>query len=363
VDSSLVTALMQSISSSPINTFTVGFDEKKFNEANYAKSVANFLGTKHNELIMDSSEALNVIPSLANVYDEPFADASQIPTLLISSYAKTKVTVALSGDGGDELLGGYRRHTMMPSLWKKISSIPKPARKLMASGMQVFSEELLDHMFPGAPHFGQGVHKFSSIMAVDSSEEIYKSIISRFKNPESIVTQGREPFLKNLNSSFFPKDLDITESVIYADTIGYLPNDILTKVDRATMSVSLESRAPLLDYNLMKFCWSLPLKYKIRNGQGKWLMRQVLARYVPQNLFERPKMGFSVPISDWLRGPLKEWCDDLINEKKLSQDGILNSDKVVDLWEHHQSGKKNYSEQLWSILMFIQWKERWASKH
>lgn len=367
VDSSIVTALMQANSISPIKTFSIGFSEQEYNEAEHAKAVAKYLGTDHTELYVSSSEALDVIPRLATMFDEPFSDSSQIPTYLVSSMAKHHVTVALSGDGGDELFAGYNRHFRAKSIWKCISFLPLPMRKWVSEVMLMVPPQrwnqlyrVLTPIIPAHLQFNlpdNKMQKFAEVLAVENPESMYRSLVSHWKDPENIVLGGTEPINILTDSSQFASLSDFENKMMFQDMVSYLPDDILTKVDRAAMAVSLETRVPMLDHRLVEFAWQLPIHMKIRNGEGKWLLKQLLYKYVPNTLIDRPKMGFGVPIDLWLRGPLRDWAESLLNENRLQQEGYLNPAPIRKKWEEHLSGKRNWQHHIWDVLMFQQWLE------
>lgn len=365
LDSSIVVAMMQKQSSRPIQSFTIGFDEQGFNEANHARKIANYLGTKHTELYVSEKNAIDIIPRLHQIYDEPFADSSQIPTVLLSELASQHVTVSLSGDGGDELFGGYNRYVWGASIWRKIHWLPKSMRTALAGLLVSIPPAAWDHVINGLNIFlpnrfcystpGDKLHKLAEILAVKSPDEIYYGLVQHWKDTKNIVVGLNESgtILPSLNSSFDSSDLE--HQMMYMDSISYLPDDILVKVDRAAMSTSLETRVPFLDHRLVEFAWSLPLSMKIREGQGKWLVRQVLDRYVPRKLIERPKAGFTIPLDAWMRGPLKLWVDELLNESSLHEQGYLNPIPIRKMWKEHLSGKRNWSYHLWDVLMFQSW--------
>lgn len=364
VDSSVVVALMQSQSSRKVNTFSIGFEAKEFNEAEHARAVAKHLKTDHFDMYVTERDALNVIEHLPQIYDEPFADSSQIPTYLVSEIAKQKVTVALSGDAGDELFGGYNRYSMTANWWSKLSKVPLPVRSLLKSAIETISPNLwnasLGRLVTGnnpQVNLGDKLHKGAKVLTSRSIDELYTRLISNIDLNENWlaedkVLEPKMPILSGLDK------LNPIEKMMVRDLIGYLPTDILTKVDRAAMAVSLETRVPFLDPDVIEFSASLPLDFKIRNGVSKWVLREVLYRYVPKNLIERPKMGFGVPLDTWLRGPLRDWAEVLLNEKRLQEEGFFNASLVRSKWLEHLSGKRNWHHQLWSVLMFQAWLEK-----
>ncbi len=367
IDSSTVVALMQAQSDRPIKTFTIGFHEAGYDEAKHAAAVAKHLGTEHHELYLASSEAQAIIPDIPNWCDEPFADVSQIPTYLVSRLARQQVTVSLSGDGGDELFAGYNRYFVGQKLWPRLKVLPYWLRFLSAQGIRQFSPNQWDQFAKILPNrlrprlVGDKAHKLADILAVPNARTFYKNLVSYWEEPANLVLGGNEPVLYpwNFESTFGHSD-DFVESMQMMDTLTYLPDDILTKVDRASMAVSLEARVPLLDHRVVEFAYGLPMDVKIRNGQGKWLLRQVLNKYVPNRLIDRPKMGFGVPIDQWLRGPLREWAENLLSLQRLESEGILNPGPICQRWREHLSGQRNWQYSLWGVLMFQAWQERWA---
>jgi asparagine synthase (glutamine-hydrolysing) len=365
VDSSLIVALMQTQSSVPVKTFTIGFDEKNYNEAVFARAVAGHLKTDHTELYVSADDARAVIPKLPALYDEPFSDSSQIPTFLVAQLARQSVTVSLSGDGGDELFAGYERYQWM----RKITGFTSLMNGSMAgAGSRLLNWSASDSFngfwkILGSNRVGGGTQrtrdrmvKLSEVFKHQPDEQIYKELLSHWKNPDQVVRKGHEPQTILLDRSRWPAFRNFTETMMYLDMMTYLPDDILVKVDRASMGVSLEARAPLLDdHRVIEFAWRLPMAMKYRNGQSKWILRQVLYRHVPRKLIERPKMGFGVPIDSWLRGPLKNWADSLLEENRLTRQGYLNPIPIRQKWTDHLSGKNNWQYYLWDILMFQSW--------
>lgn len=363
IDSSTIVALMQAQSSRPVKTFTIGFDNRGYNEAEHAKAVARHLGTEHTELYVTPKQAMEVIPRLPGLYCEPFADSSQIPTFLVSQLAKQHVTVSLSGDAGDELFCGYNRYQLTASLWGKISLVPSPLREIAARGITALSPATWDrlaHYIPGTGRLrllGDKLHKGAGVLSSRTVDELYLGMVSLLRNPSEWVIGGQEPatHLTGLRPEL--SGLNAVEQMMALDAISYLPDDILVKVDRAAMGVSLESRVPFLDHRLVEFAWSLPLHYKLRDGQTKWPLRQVLYRHVPRELIERPKMGFGVPLHDWLRGPLRDWAENLLGEDRLRREGFFYPAPVRAMWAEHLSGSRNWANHLWGVLMFQAWQE------
>lgn len=365
IDSSTIVALMQAQTNQPIKTFTIGFNEKRYNEAAHAKAIAMHLGTEHTELYVSPRKALDVIPKLPRLYDEPFSDSSQIPTFLVSEMTRQHVTVSLSGDAGDELFGGYNRYFWAKNIWNKIGYMPMPMRKMAVKGINKFSPELLNQLLGSIFRYlpsrfrvtnpGDKAHKLAEILDASGSDEIYWRLVSHWKQPSDVVVGAVEPETVLTNKVNWPKLNNLEYRMMYLDSMSYLPDDILTKVDRAAMGVSLETRIPFLDHRLIEYAWSLPLSMKIRNGQGKWLLRQLLYKYVPKKLIERPKMGFGIPIDSWLRGPLREWAEELLKESRLKQEGFFNPKLIRKKWLEHLSGQRNWQYHLWDVLMFQAW--------
>jgi asparagine synthase (glutamine-hydrolysing) len=370
IDSSTIVALMQSQNDNAVNTFSIGFHEQEFNEAIYAKKVAKHLGTNHTELYVTPQEAMDVIPKLSLMYDEPFADSSQIPTHLISVLARKHVTVSLSGDGGDELFAGYNRYFIADRLWKLTGRIPNVLKNKTADLMDVISSAIVQRLFGKiegilSPRMkvslpAEKFYKLArSLRATSSPQAIYKRIVSIIHSPEQLLISGNELKTKVDAEALWREIDDIILTMMYLDIKTYHPDDILQKVDRASMNVSLENRVPYLDHDLMEFIISLPLAMKIRNGSSKWILRQVLYRYVPQDLIERPKMGFAVPVGDWIKGPMRNWASKLISQKRMDNEGYFNKDAVGKMWRQHLSGRYNRTHELWNILMFQAWLESW----
>jgi asparagine synthase (glutamine-hydrolysing) len=364
IDSSTVVSIMQSLSSKPIKTFTIGFEDKAYDEANNAKLIAKHLGTDHHELYVKPQDIIDLIPLLPDLYDEPFSDASQIPTYLVSKLAKEKVTVSLSGDGGDELFCGYNRYHITEKYWGVIMKLPLFIRKLFSFLLLSipinFWNKLENISFFSKKYNNISIKLNKGVRVIVSNNlyELYDNLLSNWKITDKLVRGTQNIFRQDLNSSKDLERLSSVEKMMLWDMQSYLPNDILVKLDRASMGVSLEGRAPFLDHNIVKFAWRVPAKYKFKNNKGKWLLRQVLYKYIPKELTDRPKSGFTLPLSDWLRGPLKDWAESLINKERLDDEGILNSKIVSKRWHEHQSGNNDWSNQLWSILMFQLWLEK-----
>ena len=366
VDSSSVVAIMQKLSPRPVRTFTIGFHEDDYNEAGHAKSVARHLGTDHTELYVTPKETMDVIPRLPAIYDEPFADSSQIPTFLISALARKDVTVALSGDGGDELFGGYDRYLLTMGFWDRITDIPLPLRGAAARALRMVPAPTWTKLGAAAggllpramrmSRLGDKVHKGASMLSSETLDELYDGMLSPWRDPSVVVIGASADRASSMSGTARLGTLDGVERMMAQDMLGYLANDILVKVDRAAMSVSLETRVPLLDPKLVEFAWRLPLKFKIRGTTTKWLLRQVLYRHVPRELIERPKMGFGVPLDGWMRGPLRDWVEALIDERSLREGGFFHPKIVRKAWQEHLAGRANQFK-LWSVLMFQSWLE------
>lgn len=359
IDSSTVVALMQAQSSRPVRTFSIGFHEEGYNEAVHAKAVARHLGTDHTELYVTPEQALAVIPKLPSLYSEPFADSSQIPTFLVSQLARQHVTVSLSGDGGDELFCGYTRYQMTAGLWGKVSRLPRPLRQLLAGFISAVPPRAWDRLFGVLPlsRVGDKLHKGAALLGSRTVEDLYQGMVSHWNDPASVVLGATEPATVLTEAVPALQHLGDVERMMALDMLSYLPDDILVKVDRAAMGVSLETRVPFLDHRLLEFAWSLPLDYKLRGGVTKWPLRQVLYRHVPRELIERPKMGFGVPIDNWLRGPLRDWAESLLAESRLRSEGFFNPEQIRQKWTEHLSGRRNWQYHLWDVLIFQAWLE------
>jgi asparagine synthase (glutamine-hydrolysing) len=366
IDSSAVVALMQAQSNRPIQTFTIGFHESGYDEAKHAKKVAHHLGTDHTEFYVTPQEAQAVIPRLPTLYDEPFSDSSQIPTFLVSGLARRHVTVSLSGDGGDELFGGYNRYSWVQKITSATGWMPGAFRNMGSAILRrippvAWDSFLSNQLIP--PRWrvsepGEKIRKISEILSARSPEAIYLDLISHWKNPSAVVRESAEYPTLVTHRDAWAQLPDFTSWMMYMDLVSYLPDDILVKLDRASMGVSLESRVPYLDdHRVVEFAWRLPLQMKIRRGQGKWLLRQVLYQYVPDWMVERPKKGFGIPIDAWLRGPLREWAEALLDEQRLIDEGFLNPTPIQQKWQEHLAGKHNWQYHLWDVLMFQSWLE------
>jgi asparagine synthase (glutamine-hydrolysing) len=362
VDSSTIVALMQAQSARPVRTFTIGFHEGAFDEAVYAKKVAAHLGTDHTEMYVTPGDALAVIPKLPGIWDEPFSDSSQIPTYLVSELTREHVTVSLSGDGGDELFGGYNRYFLGMRIWKAVSRLPMPLRrlatKLLSASATGRGADALARLVPRYRNLNltDRLPKVGQIVSERSPIGIYRRLVSHFDTPASILVSGIEP-PNLLSGGGEPAFSDFRNTMMYLDTLGYLPDDILAKVDRASMAVSLESRVPFLDHRVAELAWRLPISAKIRGGVGKRILREVLYRHVPKHLVERPKMGFGVPMASWLAGPLRDWAESLLDEARLRDEGFFDPVQIRTIWAEFKSGKRAWQHHLWTVLMFQAW---WA---
>ena len=369
VDSSLIVALMQNQSDRKIRTFSVGFDDPRYDESEHSAAVAAHLGTEHTTLRATSQMALDVIPKLPGLYDEPFADSSQIPTFLISNLTREHVTVALSGDGGDELFGGYNRYVWLPRVWSKLSRMPLPMRRALGRMLKVIPSSGYDRMMAvggkALPSryrirtFGEKLYKLADVLACSSDRALYGGLASMNRDPEQLLkpdwrsgksVEDLYPALAGFNQ---------VEWMMLMDTLNFMVDDVLVKVDRASMASSLEVRAPFLDPGVYAAAWQLPLDMRVRNGEGKWALRQVLYKYVPREMIERPKMGFAVPLDAWLRGPLREWAEDLLSSSSLAELPMLNAGRVRRLWRAHLEGRRHYAQQLWAVLQVLAWQRYW----
>ena len=374
VDSSLIVSLMQNESNKSVKTFTVGFEDSGFDESPFAKSVANFLGTDHHELFVTSKETMDAIPLMPYIFDEPFADTSQIPTYLVSKAARKEVTVALSGDAGDELFGGYNRYFWGPRIWSKVSWLPFGVRRLLGKAITSLPVDRWDGFSRSFNNFsssrnnianlGDKAHKLGvRLGSVKTIDDLYLSLVSEWDDPASLVRSDISFELASLSKrdNIFNSDLNIkapAERMMLWDSLTYLPDDILCKVDRAAMANSLETRVPFLDHRIVETAWRFPHAMKIVNNQGKIPLRKILYKYVPQNLIERPKAGFGIPIGDWLRGPLRPWAEKLIDPPRIDREGYLFSSPIQQCWKEHLSGRRDWTMRLWSVLMFQAWLEK-----
>lgn len=381
VDSSLVVAMMQAQSSTKVKTFTIGFDDPRLDEAPFARVIAKHLGTDHTELYLSADNVIDTIPAMIDIYDEPLADSSQIPTYLVSKLAVNDVTVSLSGDGGDELFGGYNRYRWGESIWGKLKYVPASLRPLLANALTAIPAKQWDKaisLFQAKailtdnapdPAYGDKLHKLAMMLNVKDRDGLYERLISQQRESESLVLANRQTGSRSQSSSWdrtlvqtsnqLSRISRFDEHAMLRDLLGYMSDDILAKLDRAAMAVSLETRAPLLDHRVVEFAVGLPMHHKRHQGQTKQLLRQLLYRYVPKEMIERPKQGFSVPLDVWLRGRLKDWAYDHINPTKINAEGLLNADLIERRWQQHQSGEHNWQHWLWNVVMFQVWKEKW----
>ena len=366
IDSSTVVALMQAANPGKAKTFTIGFDIAGFDEAPYAAAVAKHLRTEHTELTVTAQEALNVIPRLPDMYDEPFADSSQIPTYLVSAMTRRHVTVALSGDGGDELFAGYNRYQLASRAWRSLSLLPRVLRQGVANSITRIPAERWSRLLGFLPHksrpaqIGDKLHKLASVLGLADSSAVYRRLLTHWE-PGDVVPNTAE--LKGVlwDPAVATEMPGFLEQMQFLDTVTYLPDDILTKVDRASMAVALEARVPLIDHRVVEFSWQLPRNTMIRNGTSKWLLREVLYRHVPKELIERPKMGFGIPLGEWLRGPLRDWAEALLDERRRREAGLLDAGRVRRYWQQHLDGRWNWQYLIWDVLMLEAWRERWGN--
>ena len=368
IDSTLVAALLQRHTSFPLRTFTIGFEECAFNEAPHARAVAAHLGTDHSETMLTSTDARALIPQLPQFYSEPFADSSQLPTYLVCREARCDgLTVALSGDGGDELFGGYNRYFLGPRILTRLALLPMPMRRRLGSAITRIHPSALDFLSGPFPvtQLGHKVHKFADrLKHVTNSDELYRSLLCGWLDPAHLL-QGDFSRHGNATTAIdhpLPACLsgDPVARMMAWDALGYLPDDILVKVDRAAMAVGLETRAPFLDHRVAAVAWRLPMDMKIRSGTSKWALRQILYKYVPRHLIDRPKAGFAIPIGQWLRGPLRVWADELLNPDRLEQEGYLRAEPIHQIWQQHLSGRYDHTTKLWTVLMWQAWLEHWG---
>ncbi len=359
IDSTLVTALMQARNTRPVRTFTIGFEEGAYDEASHARGVAAYLGTEHTELCLTGTDALALVPRLPAMYDEPFADSSQLPTHLVMQLARRHVTVALSGDAGDEFFGGYNRYCLGPRLWRKVGWMPAPMRNALLRLAPALPDSLAARL--GAAQAHDKLNKLARVFAgrsIHNMDDLYCGLVSEWPNVTGVVIGAELPANLLDQRERWPRLSDPVARMMALDGLTYLPDDILVKVDRAAMAVSLETRAPFLDKDVMEFAWTLPIHMKLRDGRGKWILRQLLDRHVPRELMERPKMGFGIPLDRWLRGPLREWAETLLDESRLRLEGYLDPVPVREAWQRHLRGDANLGYRLWSVLMFQAWLEQ-----
>lgn len=365
IDSTTVAALMQANFSSRVRTFTIGFDDHAFDEAAQARAVAEHLGTQHTELRLAPNEALNMVGQMPEIYDEPFADSSQLPTYLVMRLARQHVKVALSGDAGDEFFGGYNRYFLGHRAWRWIGWMPLPLRKMCGAMLLAMPAAAVNRLLgafgvmAGSALSGEKLHKLGTrLRSVGDFDDFYVSLVSEWSHADDVVVNGASPRNLLADRARWPKLSDGVSRMMAMDALTYLPDDILVKVDRAAMAASLETRTPYLDRDVMEFAWSLPLSMKLRGGKGKWLLRQLLYRHVPQKLVDRPKMGFGIPLDQWLRGPLRSWAESLLGEDRLAREGYFNPAAIRSVWQRHLAGTESAGYRLWSVLMFQQWLEK-----
>jgi asparagine synthase (glutamine-hydrolysing) len=365
IDSSLVVALMQAHHDSKVRTFTIAFEDAAYNESHDARRVAEHLGTDHLELVVTEKDALETIPRLPKLYDEPFADSSQIPTTLLAAMTRAHVTVALSGDGGDEVFGGYNRYTWAQGFWRRLQPVPRPMRRWAAGALGTVPPTWWDKMLGQEARYvpksmrvrtpATKIQKVAQVLPAADLYETYRLLASHSDKPSSLVLGATEPDTLLTSPDLWPSNMVGAEFMLYLDTMTYLPDDILTKVDRASMGASLENRVPFLDPEVAALAWRTPFDLKVREGTGKWLLRQLLYRYVPQSIVDRPKMGFGIPLGTWLRDPLRDWAEDLLSPDRLRREGYLAPEPVTRLWAEHQSGRCDHEYELWDVLMFQAW--------
>ncbi len=374
IDSTLVVALMQEAASAPVNTFTIGYNNPDYNEADHARTVAKHLGTRHEQLYLDDGDIESVVPTLAELYDEPFSDSSQLPAFFISRFARSHVKVCLSGDGGDELFAGYNRHVVARDVEQVLGRIPVSVRKILASSLQVIPGSIWNHSgnliarclsSDRRPRLlAEKMHKITRVLRCNSMQEVYQTLTSATETTAAVLhpdIQTDSQHETNWNAIVdWPESGHPAEAMMLLDTLGYLPDDILTKVDRASMGVSLEARVPLLDHRVYEYAWQIPLQSKCSGRIGKKILRRILSTYVPENMINRPKMGFAIPLEHWLKGGLKYWAEALLDERRLVNQGLLNSDYVGKCWNEYKQGYGNHHHLIWSVLMFQAWQERYS---
>jgi asparagine synthase (glutamine-hydrolysing) len=361
IDSSTVVALMQESSSRPIKTYTIGFDDAAFDEARHAAHVASHIGTEHTELTIAGSDAQRLIPRLPVIFDEPFADPSQLPTLFVSELARRHVTVALCGDGGDELFAGYNRYVFGTRVLPSVHRMPRRLRHWLGAGAGRLSSEALNRL---GPRLGERMHKMGELLTADSIDEMYRSLLSAWQQPDRLLSEApRDPAPHDETGPAFAAGdpASLLDRMMLADQTGYLPDDLLAKIDRASMAVGLEVRAPLLDHRIVEFSWRLPRSLKLRGATGKWILRQVLYRRVPRSLVDRPKSGFSVPIDRWLRGPLRQWAAELLSPDDLRRGGLLDPAPIARAWQDLLDGRRQTGAAVWAVVMFQAWKREWQA--
>lgn len=370
LDSSTVAALAQARSGGSLRTFTIAFEDATYDESEHAAAVARHLGTDHTELRLTAGDARRVIPELPRVYDDPFADTSQIPTYLVSRLAREQVTVSLSGDGGDELFGGYNRHAWGGPILRATRRCPEPLRRGAAALLAAPSPSSWDRLFetlggllPRSARLripGIEVQKLASVLPAGDSAQLYRILTSTWQEPSTLVRGLRD--VDEEQPAGVPRGVeDVASELMYLDLVSYLPDDILVKLDRASMAVSLESRVPLLDHRVVELAWQLPVSLKVKGRTGKWILREVLGRHVPEELTDRPKAGFGLPIGSWLRGPLRPWAEELLAPGRLEAEGYLEPAVVQRCWREHLGGRRDLSERLWTVLMFQAWLDSYAS--